>query len=254
VSPEGPKQSNGGRSALVTGASSGIGFAIARMLLEEGYAVTAVARRPEKLEEASKRLAADGGSVFPFAANLLRDEGMVDAVAAHRARFGRLDVLVNNAGIGILADSLAVSESHLDMQINLNFRSVVVAYREALDLLEAAVDAEGTALVVNMSSITATHPDPDLPIYSAAKAAVIAYTYSMNARLGPRGIRSSALCPGAVDTPLMDVVKDSGRIPGPEMIPVDDVAEVVRMLLRLSPRSVVPEIPISRPTSDATGV
>jgi NAD(P)-dependent dehydrogenase (short-subunit alcohol dehydrogenase family) len=131
------------------------------------------------------------------------------------------------------------------MQINLNFRTVVVAYREALDLLLAAVERRGQALVVNIASLTASHPDPELPIYSAAKSATVAYTHSMNAMLAERGIRSTAILPGMVDTPLMDVVKESGT-PAEEMIPVSDLAETMRYLLRLSNRSIVAEIPIGR--------
>jgi NADP-dependent 3-hydroxy acid dehydrogenase YdfG len=84
------------KSALVTGGSSGIGLALARMLKEEGYALTLVARRPEKLAEAAEGLGAEH-----FAANLAEEEGCVGAVAAHAERWGGLDVLVNSAGLGI---------------------------------------------------------------------------------------------------------------------------------------------------------
>ncbi len=243
-----------GRAALVTGASSGIGFALAEMLVEEGFALTVVSRRPEKLTEAADRLRAKGGEVAEYAVNLVADEGMIGAVAAHRERYGRLDVLVNNAGIGIESDSLNVKQSHVEMQINLNFRSVIVAYRESLDLLQAAVAKTGTAVVINVASLTGHFPDPILPIYSSAKAAVIAYTGSMNALLGPQGIRSTAISPGSVDTPLMAVVQESGRMTAEEMIPTADIAEAARMLLRLSPRSVINEIPISRPAMESVRV
>ncbi len=243
-----------GRAALVTGASSGIGFALAEMLVEEGFALTVVSRRPEKLTEAADRLRAKGGEVAEYAVNLVADEGMIGAVAAHRERYGRLDVMVNNAGIGIESDSLNVKQSHVEMQINLNFRSVIVAYREALDLLQAAVAKTGTAIVINIASLTGHFPDPILPIYSSAKAAVIAYSGSMNALLAPQGIRSTVISPGSVDTPLMAVVQESGRMSAEEMIPTSDIAEAARMLLRLSPRSVIAEIPISRPAMESVRV
>ena len=90
-----------GRAALITGASSGIGLAIARALGQDGYSLTVSARRPEKLEEASGRLAADGLDVNAVAANMASEDDVRALAQAHRDRFGRLDVLVNNAGIGI---------------------------------------------------------------------------------------------------------------------------------------------------------
>src|SRR5271157_4048596 len=89
------------RAAIVTGASSGIGLAIARVLGEEGYGVTMAARRPEKLEGAVAELAGAGLDVHGVAANVSHEEEIQKVVAAHRERFGRLDVLVNNAGVGI---------------------------------------------------------------------------------------------------------------------------------------------------------
>src|SRR3954447_20205524 len=89
------------RAALVTGASSGIGLAVARMLGEEGHAVTLVARRPDKLEAAYEELRGEGLEVQHVAANVGREDDVVRAVAAHRDAYGRLDVLMNNAGVGI---------------------------------------------------------------------------------------------------------------------------------------------------------
>src|ERR1700693_3437160 len=89
------------RAAIVTGGSSGIGFAIARMLLEEGYGVTLAARRPDKLEAAVKELGGEGRQVAQYAGNMASEETVREVVTAHGERFGRLDVLVNNAGIGI---------------------------------------------------------------------------------------------------------------------------------------------------------
>src|SRR5262245_18649837 len=89
------------RAALITGASSGIGLAIARVLGEEGYTLTVAARRPEKLEGAAEGLRADGIEVQSVAANMTDEGGLVGVFAKHRETYGRLDVLVNNAGVGI---------------------------------------------------------------------------------------------------------------------------------------------------------
>ena len=126
------------RAALVTGSSSGIGLAIAEMLGEEGYGLTLAARRPEKLAGAAASLRAAGCEVEEVAANTA-DEATVQAVvAAHTARFGRLDVLVNNAGIGIGAAVAEIQTKKLDLQLDVNLRSMVLFYRECAGLLRAA--------------------------------------------------------------------------------------------------------------------
>src|SRR6478672_11228181 len=109
------------RAALVTGASSGIGLAIAHMLGEEGYALTVAARRPEKLEGAADELRAKGYDVEHVAGNLGDEDVIKSVVAAHRERYGRLDVLINNAGVGIGAPVADIQTKFPDMQINTNF-------------------------------------------------------------------------------------------------------------------------------------
>jgi NADP-dependent 3-hydroxy acid dehydrogenase YdfG len=93
------------RAAIVTGASSGIGLAIARVLLEEGYGITMAARRPDKLEAAAQGLASDGFELQAVPANLAEESEVQKVVAAHRDRYARLDVLVNNAGVGVVPPS-----------------------------------------------------------------------------------------------------------------------------------------------------
>jgi NAD(P)-dependent dehydrogenase (short-subunit alcohol dehydrogenase family) len=237
------------RVALVTGASSGIGFAVSEMLLSEGFIVTAVGRRADKLAAAASKLRTAGGLVIEHAADISDECAVTEMIRVQRERFGRIDVLVNNAGIGISEDPLTASTRHLDLQMAVNLRSIIITYREAYDLLLAAASAAGGALVVNMASVLARHPEPTLAIYSATKAAVLSYTDSMNMLLGQRGVRSTAVCPGYVDTPMSDWVKDS--IPAESMIPVSDVAEIIRALVRLSPASVISEIPITRAQSNS---
>ena len=228
------------RAAIVTGGSSGIGLAIARMLVEEGYGVTVASRRPEKLAEAAEQLAADGGEVAQVAGNMASEEVVAQVVAEHRERFGRLDVLVNNAGVGVGAPVADIETKRLDMQLAVNLRSVILFYREAAALLRAAGAEHRNALVVNTSSISGKDGEPWLSVYSATKAAVVGFTESMNKELGQEGIKSTALCPAFVDTPMTDFIKQS--IAAENMIRATDVSEAVRMLLRLSPGCVIPEI------------
>jgi NAD(P)-dependent dehydrogenase (short-subunit alcohol dehydrogenase family) len=233
------------RAALVTGASSGIGLAIAHALGEEGYGLTVAARRPEKLAAAAGELRGRGFEIEEVAANLLGEEDVQRVVAAHRQRYGRLDVLVNSAGIGIGAPVSEIATKRLDMQLDLNLRTIVLFYRACADLLRAAGAEHRGALVVNLSSISGKAGQAWLSVYSATKAAVIGWTQAMNQELAGDGIKSVALCPGFVDTPMTDFIRD--RVPAEAMIRPADIAEAVRFLLRTSPSCVVPEIVFQRP-------
>jgi NAD(P)-dependent dehydrogenase (short-subunit alcohol dehydrogenase family) len=235
--------------ALITGASSGIGFAIAAMLAEEGHDLTVVSRTPEKLERAAEALAGHGTEVHPVAANLTVAEEIAVVTAAHRTRFGRLDVLVNNAGMGIHAEIGDYQLKQIDMQLALNLRSVMLFYSEALDLLRVAAAEHRNALVINMSSVVGKRGAPGLGVYSAAKHGVVGFTEAMNAELSGEGIKSCVLCPGFVDTDLADYSQNP--VPAEAMIRPLDVAESARALLRLSPTCVVPEIVMTRPGREA---
>jgi NAD(P)-dependent dehydrogenase (short-subunit alcohol dehydrogenase family) len=233
------------RSALVTGASSGIGLAISRMLAEEGYALTMAARRPGPLADAADLLRAGGAEVESVAGGLTDADQIRAVVDRHASVYGRLDVLVNNAGRGITSPLEDLADKHVDLQIDLNLRSVVRFTKLAIPLLRAAVEAAGVARVVNVSSVAGKVAARDLAVYSAAKAGVVAFTDAMNRELGPEHIRSTVLCPAEVDTPLTEPFRDT--IPQDEMIQTSDIAEAVRYLLGLTRFCVVPEIVFLRP-------
>lgn len=233
------------RAAIVTGGSSGIGLTIARMLGEEGYAITLAARRPEKLKAAATLLGTGDCEVQPVAGDLSSEEAVKRVVDTHRERFGRLDVLINNAGLGVGAAVGEIETRHLDRQLAVNLRGIVLFYRDGTEMLKAAGAEHGNALVVNTASLSGKSGQPWLSVYSATKAAVVGFTQSMNRELAADGIKSCALCPGFVDTPMSDFIKDS--VEAEEMIHPRDIAEAVRMLLRLSPTCVIPEIIFQRP-------
>ncbi|MDQ6750284.1 MAG: SDR family oxidoreductase [Actinomycetota bacterium] len=233
------------RAAIVTGASSGIGLAIARMLGEEGYGITVAARRPEKLETAAEQLRGVGVAVEAVPADVASEGDVTAVVESHRNRFGRLDVLVNNAGVGVGAPVADIDTKHLDMQLDVNLRSMVLFYRECADMLRTAGKEHGNALVVNTASIAGKSGQAWLSVYAATKFGVVGFTQAMNKELGAEGIKSCALCPGFVNTAMTDFVKDS--VAAEEMIQPEDIAEAVRCLLRLSPGCVVPEIVFQRP-------
>ncbi len=234
-----------GRAAIVTGASSGIGLAIAKVLGEEGFSITMAARRPEKLEGAVQGLAGEGFDVHGVAANLAEEEDIQKVASEHRERFGRLDVLVNNAGVGFASPVADIQTKRLDMQLDLNLRSIILFYRECVEMLRAAAAEHNNALVVNTASIAGKRGIGGNSVYAASKHGVVGFTESMNNELSSVGIKSTALCPAFVDTPMTDFVKQ--HVPAQNMIRVEDIAEAVRYLLKTSPTCVVPEMLFIRP-------
>ena len=233
------------RAALVTGASRGIGLALAELLGEEGYGLTVTARKPERLEETARSLQEKGFEVEFLAANMADEDAIREVVNLHRERYGRLDVLVNNAGVGIGAPAGEHETKFIDMQLDVNLRAIVLFYRECIDMLRAAGKEHRNALVVNLASIAGKSPAAWLSVYSATKAAVLAYTQAMNKELNADGIKSTAFAPGFVDTDMTDFVKEN--VPPEEMLKPSDIAEALRFLLRVSPACVVPDIVFQRP-------
>jgi NAD(P)-dependent dehydrogenase (short-subunit alcohol dehydrogenase family) len=233
------------RAALITGGSSGIGLAIARALGEDGYGITVAARRPEKLEAAADELRGAGIEVNSFAANMADEEAVASIVESHREVFGRLDVLVNNAGVGIGEAMHELTTKYVDMQLGVNLRAVIIGTREALPLLREAGAQHAKALIVNTASIAGKSGQPWLSVYSATKAAVIGFSEATQKEVSKDGIQVTALCPGFVDTPMTDYVRD--QVKAEEMIQPEDIAEAVRYLLRTSPGCLVPEIVFTRP-------
>lgn len=220
------------RSALITGGSSGIGLAIGRMLRDEGFDVTLASRTAEKVETAAASLGATA-----VVADVSKAEDCERVVQEHVERTGGLDVLVNSAGIGIAGRVEDAQLKHIDRQLAINLRGLVLVSQAAIPHLR-----ETRGWIVNLASIAGTQPVPILPIYAATKAAVISLTHSLNADLDDDGVRAIAICPGFVDTPMAEFA----GLPGEEMIQPDDCAEVVRMCLRLSPRARVPQVVIER--------
>ena len=233
------------RAALVTGGSSGIGLAVARLLGQEGYAITLSARRDAKLQEAAEGLRAEGLEVNAVVAQMAEEGDVVNLVAAHRGQFGRLDVLVNSAGIGIGQPMDSIQTRHLDIQLGVNLRGLIIATRESLPMLREAGAEHGKALIVNMASIAGKSGEGWLSVYSATKAGVIAFSQATQKEVGDSGIQVTALAPGFVDTPMTDFVKES--VGAEQMIRPQDIAEAVRMLLRTSRNCVIPEIVFLRP-------
>ena len=202
------------------------------MLRDEGYGLTLASRRAEKVQAAADELGAAA-----VAADVSDADDCARLVAEHRERFGRLDVLVNSAGVGVAGRVEDLPAKHVDLQIDVNLRGLFLVTQAAIPLLR-----ESRGWIVNLASIAGTLPTPGLATYAATKAAVISLTNSLNGELEADGIRAVAICPAWVDTPM---VQWSGIEPT-EMIRPEDCAEIVRMALRLSPHARVPQVVIEQ--------
>lgn len=235
-----------GKTVIVTGGNSGIGEAVVLAVAAEGANVVIdYIAHPDETAHIIDRIKASGvGSALGVQADVSKVADLQKMIDAAVQQFGRLDVLVNNGGVGAGATAGEHETKLVDMQLDVNLRSVVLMYREALGLLRVAGAEHGRAQVVNVASIAGKQPGAWLSVYSAAKAGVIAYTQAMNRELGEDGIRSVALCPGWVDTQMSDYIK--GKVPAAEMIRPEDIAAAVRFVLSLSPAAVVPEIVFER--------
>lgn len=185
----------GGKRALVTGGSDGIGLAIAEAFLREGAGVLIVGRDGKKLDAARKQL---GDGVETLSADLSASAG-IDAVVEHAKRGPPLDILVNNAGVAFLAPFETVSEDQFQQSFALNVTAVFFLTQRLLPHL-----APGGASVINISSYFAHKMIPKRPssLYSLSKGALNSLTKSLAFELGPRGIRVNAIAPGTVDTAM----------------------------------------------------
>jgi NAD(P)-dependent dehydrogenase (short-subunit alcohol dehydrogenase family) len=202
------------------------------------------ARRPDKLENAVAGLEADGLDVQAVPANVADEEEITKLFEAHRERFGRLDVLVNNAGVGIGQTIDQAVTKHVDMQIGVNLRSAVLATREAIPMLKEAGAEHGKALIVNTASIAGKSGEGWLSVYSATKAGLIGFTEASQKELGGDGIQVTAFCPAFVDTAMTEWAREN--VDPKEMIQPEDLGEAVRFLLRTSRYCLVPEIIFTR--------
>lgn len=187
------------RVALVTGAASGIGRAIARALAEAGYSMAITDRNQEGLQGLASEFEARGVDVVSVVALVEQPADLDAIVAAVKNKFGRLDTLLQVAGIGCYKPFWEVAEAEVDHVLAVNVRSQLALAKRCLPMLR---DSQGT--IVNMASVRAFRGGRELAVYSASKGAVLAMTRSMAHEVGPFGIRVNALCPGTIDTPLLD--------------------------------------------------
>ena len=228
----------GGRAAIVTGGSSGIGLAIARALAADGARVAIAARGAERLEAAARELAGTGGEVLAVPADVTRADDVRALVGRAVERFGRLDILVNNAGVLVWKPIQRVRESDWDAAFQANLKSAFLCIQAVLPILKK----QRSGYIINIASQTAKLPTMGLGPYSATKAGLLALGGALLDECLPYNIRVASICPGTVDTTAQIPFTRYSKLTSADMIPPADVAEAVRFLLRLSDRCAVPEL------------
>jgi len=223
-----------GKAAVVTGASRGIGAAIAERLARDGASVVVNYNRGAKEAEAVvARIAAAGGKAVGVQADLARTGDAAKLFSTAVDRFGRLDILVNNAGVFEFLPLGKVTEDHFDRQFNTNVKGLLFASQGAV-----AAFGEKGGVIVNVSSGVSIRPVPGACVYSATKAAVDAITKSLAAELAPR-VRVNSVLPGPVESDgIMALVGSEefrarmlARSPAGRLGQPDDIANVVSFLV-----------------------
>ena len=192
--------------AVVTGASRGIGRAIAETFVREGARVVICGRRAETLEQTAREI---GPAVMPIVCHVGRSEQIKAMVDTVTREFGRIDVLVNNAGTNVAQmPCLEVDEGMFDKMIEINLKS---AFR-LTQLIAPGMCGRGSGSIVNISSISGVRPQYEGLLYSMTKAALIMMTQSYALELGPRGVRVNAIAPGLIQTVMSEYYwKDEAR-------------------------------------------
>jgi 3-oxoacyl-[acyl-carrier protein] reductase len=195
------------RVAFVTGASRGIGAAIAKRLARDGLHVVAVARSADKLDEVVSQIKSEGGSAEPLTVDVANSQALGDAIEKIIDAHGRLDVLVNNAGITKDGLILRMEDADFDEVINTNLKSAFVAIRAAARPM-MRLKGEIGGRIVNISSVAGVAGNAGQANYAASKAGLIGLTKSVAKELAGKNITANAIAPGFITTDMTDVLPD----------------------------------------------
>lgn len=229
--------------ALVTGAGRGIGRAIARAVAAAGAQVVCAARTQDEIVAAADEIVASGGRATAIGVDLADEASVVALFAEIDKRFGRLDICVNNAGLGRYGQVAELETSDIDDVIAVNLRGTLLCCREAMKRMIPQADG----YVINISSVVGFKGYPNQSVYTATKHGVVGLTKSLAVEGQEHGIRASVILPGGVDTEM--VARARPDLNRDELLRPEDVAGAVMYLLSLSGRAAVDQIAIRRRNS-----
>ncbi|MEO1621231.1 MAG: glucose 1-dehydrogenase [Cyanobacteria bacterium J06632_3] len=226
------------RVSLVTGAASGIGRATAVRFAQEGAVVVAVDLNQAAVNEVQQQIETAGGRALALAVDVSQEGQVKDAIATTLDTFGQLDILFNNAGISILKAIPDTTEAELDRLLSVNFKGLFFGCKHAMPVMAA----QGKGVIINTASELAFVGQPLYGAYCATKGAILAFTRTLALECAPQGIRANAICPGPVQTPLLQVEFDLAADPEAEAVAAakdipagrlgtpEDIANVVTFL------------------------
>ncbi|MET9488512.1 SDR family oxidoreductase [Nocardia sp. NPDC006630] len=223
-----------GRTAVITGAASGMGEATALLLARSGARVALLARRADRLQTLAAKIEADGGAALAVAVDITDPASVSAAAARVHEVFGPVDLVVNAAGVMLPNPIAAGREDEWVRMIDTNITGALRIIRAFVPDLLAAADAGRTADLVDISSIGAHVTFPDYAVYGATKAALTHLSSSLRTELGPRRVRVTNIEPGLTDTELgthIDNPELSGQLDGMftalEALSADDIADLI---------------------------
>ncbi|HIJ64792.1 MAG TPA: SDR family oxidoreductase [Candidatus Hydrogenedentes bacterium] len=233
-----------GRVAVVTGASRGIGRAIALMLGSHGVKVAAAARTDADLRAVCDDIAGHGGEATPVCTDMTSEEGVKRLVRTTVERLGKLDIVINNAGIGVFGPIEETATEDWDRVMAVNVRGAFILCREAIPHLR---QNDGTTWIINICSVVGVKGYVNQAAYTASKHALLGMTKVLAQEVQKDGIRVHAVCPGGVDTGLVAAARpdlDRSVLMRPE-----EIAEIVLFLLTRQGNAVVDQINVRRAAS-----
>jgi NADP-dependent 3-hydroxy acid dehydrogenase YdfG len=247
-----------GTVALVTGASSGIGEATAQALAEQGAAVAVVARRADRLRRVADDIEVKGGTALVLQTDVTDQEQVNSAVERTVGELGRLDIVVNNAGLALLGPIVGAPTEEWDRMVALNVQGLLYVTNAALPhLLRAADDnPRHVADLVNISSVAGRRASPGAGVYDLTKFGVAGFSESLRAEIGKRHVRVAVVEPGVVRTELASHVREEVReeqlapLRGFEPLESKDIAEAILFIVT-RPRRVNVNEAMVRPTEQA---
>jgi 3-oxoacyl-[acyl-carrier protein] reductase len=233
--PENPHaESLVGKVALVTGASRGIGFAIAKSLATMGAKIALCARDAEKLTSAKTEIERTGAQVIALPADVSRPADIAPLVQKTEQSLGPIDILINNAGIGVFSPIQQATEADWDSVLDTNLKSVFLLSRA----IAPGMISRGYGHIINIASLAGKNSFAGGGIYCASKWGLLGLTECMAEDLRAHGVRVSAVCPGSVAT---DFSPHTNKDPK-KMLQPEDVAHAVEMILTQAPQSFISEI------------
>ena len=228
-----------GQAVLVTGASAGIGWACAIALAREGADLVITARREDRLAALARQAETAGARVITVVGDARDEQTAVRAVAAAKTELGRLDILINNAGVGIYKDLADTSAAEYDLMFDSNVRSSFLFTRHAAPLM--IEQKRGTILMI--SSMAGKYGFPGEAVYCATKFAQVGLAQALDKELRPHGIKVGAICPGGVKTEFaLGTGRTEAGVAASTMLEPEDVASAVVLACTQPPGARIIEI------------